>query len=167
MMIPKNKYTARAVGHDLGVADSGKEFIAVEFEIQSGEHAGDRLTWRGFFTEKTAERTIESLRYCGWKGDDLTDMTGFGSTLVQIVVDHESYEGKTYARIQWVNKLGVSLKNAMDAGTRAAFAARMKGLAVSVDKSLADGPAAPAAVASSTRNDDGDPGFDDADALPF
>lgn len=166
MIIPKNKYTARATSYDLGVADSGKEFVAVEFEIQGGEHAGARLGWRGFFTEKTEQRTLESLRYCGWKGDDITNMEGFGSTLVQIVVDHEQYEGKTFARIQWVNKLGVSIKNAMDAGTRAAFAARMRGAALAVDKKLADGPAATQVVGNGAAHSDGDPGFGDGD-IPF
>lgn len=164
-IIPKGNYVGRAHGYKFGESDKGSEFIAVEFSIEEGEHKGARLSWRGFFTDKTAQRTIEALRYCGWAGDDLTNLDGLGTNLVQLVIEPEEYEGKTYARIKWVNRLGVVIKNEMDAPKRAAFAARMKGLALSVDKSMAKGAPAPAMPPPSSAGDD-DPGFGDDD-IPF
>jgi hypothetical protein len=171
-IIPKGKYVGRAHGYKFGTSEKGTEFIAVEFSIEEGEHAGARLSWRGFFTDATQQRTIESLRYCGWAGDNITDLEGLGKNLVQLVIEPEEYNGKTYPRIQWVNRLGnLAVKNEMDAGARASFAARMKGHVLGVDKSLANGTAAPArssgnGAAPPPSHQSDDPGFGDDD-IPF
>lgn len=124
-------FKAYAKEWQLGVSESGKEFVAVLFEVSDGEHAGKRFSWRGFFTEKTTDRTLDSLRYCGWSCDNIAALTGMGSAEVDIVVEPEVYEGKTYSRVKWVNKpSSLSLKGAMNEGQAAAFAAKMRGLAM-------------------------------------
>lgn len=53
-----------------GETKDGNPQVAVTFAILDGSQQGRRSTWFGYFTEKTTKRTIESLRYCGFKGDD-------------------------------------------------------------------------------------------------
>ncbi len=129
-MIPNGNYTAKAMQWDLGSTKDGKEQIAVQFEITEGEFAGHCLTWYGYFTEKTTARTLESLRYCGWSNDDISQMEGMGDYLVQIVVEAEMYEGKMRDRIRWVNRLGgggpIKLEKPMDMGQKRMFAAKMR-----------------------------------------
>src|ERR1700737_157979 len=106
-MLPKGRYRAKAVDAQLGFSpNKGTEQVVVEFEILDEEHAGERITWIGYFAENTSERTIESLRICGWKTDDVSDLRGIGDNEVQLVVEHEPYQGKTFARVQFVNRIG-------------------------------------------------------------
>jgi hypothetical protein len=132
-MIPAGTYTAKATGSfDFGTAAQGTEQVAVEVEILEGEQAGRFMTWFGFFTDKTSERTVESLRLLGWQSDDISRLEGLGSRRVAIVVEHETYQGKTSAKIQWINRLGglgVKLKAPMDDAAKRKFAARMKSFA--------------------------------------
>jgi hypothetical protein len=132
-MIPAGNYTAKATGSfDFGTSTGGTEQVAVEVEILEGPEAGRCMTWFGFFTDKTTERTVESLRLLGWQGDDITKLEELGSRRVSIVVEHEEYQGQVRAKIQWVNRLGglgVKLKAPMDDAARRKFAARMKGFA--------------------------------------
>jgi hypothetical protein len=131
-MINEGKYKARATDAKLGVAQTGNDTVAVAFELL--DHPGEHITWYGYFTEKTVDRTMESLRYCGWQGDDVSDLTGISSNEVEIVIEHEEdREGKTRARVKWVNRAGSSkaqLKNEMNDAQKKAFAARMKGAAL-------------------------------------
>jgi hypothetical protein len=131
-MIEPGKYRARATDAKLGVAQTGSDTVAVAFELldQPGQH----ITWYGYFTEKTVDRTMESLRYCGWEGDDVSDLSGIDANEVEIVVEHEDdKEGKPRARVKWINRAGSSkaqLKTEMNDAQKKAFAARMKGAAL-------------------------------------
>jgi hypothetical protein len=129
-MIEEGTYTAHAVQWDWGFAGTDKKRqIAVQFEILEGPYAGYTITWFGFFTEKTMQRTIESLRYCGWQDDDIIKMEGMGTLQVQIVVGHEEWEGKPRAKVRWVNRLGggtIKLESPMDMAQKRLFAAEMR-----------------------------------------
>jgi hypothetical protein len=130
-MIKPGTYRAKATEGALGLTKGGKEQAAIAFAIIDGEHAGESVTWFGYFTDATAERTIESLRTCGWIGDDLSDLTGILDNEVQIVIEHEDYEGKTQVRVKWVNRSGsggLALKERLEGGAAKAFAQRMKGI---------------------------------------
>lgn len=134
-LIPAATYRARgAVGSaQLGHTNDGKPQIAASFIISEGEHAGKSVPWYGYFTEKTKKRTLESLRIAGWSNDDIADIEGFGDTEVDIVVGHNTWEGKTTARVDWVNRAGsggIALRNPMSDAERKAFAAKLKGDAV-------------------------------------
>ena len=133
-MIPAGTYTARARRFDFGVTANDKDYVAVEFEILGPDCRGEVIGWRGYFsTEGAIRRTLESLKYAGWTGsqDTIESLPGLGSTEVELVISHEEYEGKTYPRVQWVNKLGrgggVALGEQMDEGRKRTFAARLRG----------------------------------------
>jgi hypothetical protein len=134
-MINPGRYAARAVATELGLTKGGNDQIAVELELADGEHSGERIVWYGYFTEKTAKRTVESLRICGWNGDDIaaSPLPGLGSREVEIVVEMEDdLEGVPRARVRWINRAGgagIAMKTPMDDARKRQFAASMRGLA--------------------------------------
>lgn len=132
-IIPKGTYRAMPLELELGTASTGTEQVAVRFELLSGGQEGKRIVWYGFFTDATAERTMEALRHMGWEGVDISDLSTATKECV-VVIDHENdKEGNPYARVKWVNAAGGPLmKNIMDADAKKAFALRMRGLAASV-----------------------------------
>ena len=108
-MIAAGKHKARAVeGALVEVGDKQTPAVSVIFEIIDGDAAGDRIKWDGWLTEKTADRTMESLRYCGWNTDMLDDLAGVTDNEVSLTIEPEVNErdGKTYARVKWVNRVG-------------------------------------------------------------
>jgi hypothetical protein len=170
-MIPVGNYKARGVEAALSTTREGKPQVAVLIEITEGEHAGERRTWFGHFTEKTEEKTFEQLRTLGWSTDDLTDLAGIDANEVSIKVEHETdQDGQQRDRIRWINRpgAGLAIKERMDDAAARAFAARMRAKAVA---SRVDAPKPAARTATPQRN--GAPRFDDApppsdgDALPF
>lgn len=113
-----------------GKTQGGSPQVCVNFEILEGEQMGRRIAWFGFFTEKTTQRTIEALRYCGFKGNDLAELeTQALDNEVEIIVQHEEYQGKWRARVAWVNQVGgggFKFAKAMDRSGIRAFAAQMR-----------------------------------------
>ena len=122
---PAGRFRATAKEGDYGYAKTGTEQVAVLFELETGS----RLTWYGYLTEKTQDRTIESLLHCGVS--NIETLAGLGSKEVELVVQHEAdQEGKTRARVAFVNALGsggVAMKTRMSDGARKSVAARLKG----------------------------------------
>ena len=134
-MVSKGTHRARAVEWNLGVAKTGKEQIAVRFQITAGADEGLYVVWYGYFNSpENAKRSMQSLRYCGWKGSDIFALDGLDANEVEIVVEWEVHEGTTRAKVRWVNEIGGApvLSKPMSDGQRAAFAARMKGLALTM-----------------------------------
>lgn len=137
----EGKFVAVARTFILGQsAQKGTPQVEVMFEILSeGPFLGESVPWSGYFTEKTEARTVESLMFMGWDGlKSIGDLTAEDvGAQVQIVVEMDEYtseRGNTYRspRVAWVNDPnsgGVTVKE-MDAGKKAAFAERMKGLAL-------------------------------------
>lgn len=125
-MIPIGKYVARAQNAELGYTQNGTEQVGVPFRIVEGPQEGQTITWYGFFSDKCVDRTLQSLRHCGWKGDDLTDLSTVGDEDVELDIIHDTHQGKTKAKVAWVNQIGGGgMKNKMGAAEAAAFAERM------------------------------------------
>lgn len=123
-------YRAKAVEHKLGETSTGKEQVLVTFEVQAGEHKGQRLFWYSFFTDLTIDRTLESLEHAGWDGESLSAMHGLGSKEVELVCEFEKSQkdGKDYLRVRWVNEVrGAVLKKELDRGGVLALEERLKG----------------------------------------
>jgi len=168
-------HKARAKEWALGISSTNKEQIAVMFEFVGGEHDGKHITWFGYFTDGTVDRTLESLRHCGWESDSLAELDTLGNCEVELVIEDEEYEGKWRSKVKWVNRVAkLALKEQMNAAQVAAFAARMRGKTVASKKKYGAPPAAhshSAAARTSKQTslevDDGyasgDPGHTDAD----
>jgi len=130
-MIQAGTYRARAVEAALGFAGTGSEQVAVALELLDGESAGETITWFGYFTDKTRESTLRTLRLLGW-GGDITDLgsIGQGAVEVDVVVEHETdADSTTRERVRWINRVGggLRLKNRMTAEQKADFAKRLAG----------------------------------------
>lgn len=127
---------AKAIEWALGHTSQNKEQIAVCFQLLDATEGPDRITWYGYFTEKTWERTIESLRHCGWEGDDLSDLSGLDTNEVDLVIEPEENDrGEWYDKVRWVNSRGgLALKDRMDEGEVKAFAQRMRGNILAMKK---------------------------------
>lgn len=150
MTIQAGKYQARALVADLGVTPTkGTDFVRVVFCIRGGDADGEQVSWDGYFTPNTTERTLAALGYlgCTFPNNDVTDLTGVDTNDVQITVEQEPYVGKdgethTAARVRWVDPLGaVRRAPPLDAGAKAAFKQRLQG-AIAVMKQSAP-PATP------------------------
>jgi hypothetical protein len=140
-MLPKikSKYLARAIACSLGVSSKGNYQIGVTVSVvDNQEFDGAEITWIGHFTEKTEDRTIESLQHFGWKGDnmeELQDLDAEGCVrllpdAVEIVCDVETYDGETQLKVKWINKPGAgrfAFKDKLEGSTLKSFAAQMRG----------------------------------------
>lgn len=99
-MIAEGRYRARAVEGALGKAKTGTEQIEVRYQFLDSPQS---LTWRGFFTDATEERTMQALKISGWDWVTLTFPED--APEVSVVVEHEEgQDGNTYAKIRWVNE---------------------------------------------------------------
>lgn len=135
---PAGKYAAVAVpmtGQDdgtkiirFGEASTGTAQIIIYFRIIRGERAGDTLPWFGSMTPDSYERTLQSVRYAGWKGDDIS-RPGDLDQEVEIEVEVSEWQGKERSKIAWVNAPGggaFKLERPIEGQALAAFVAKVK-----------------------------------------
>jgi hypothetical protein len=146
---------------------SGTPQVVVNFEVLEGPEQGRRIAWFGYFTEKTVARTIESLRFCGFKGDDLAlAVTQKLDQEVQIAVAHEEYDGKPQAKVRWVNRAGgdgFRMDKPMAGAALTKFAAQLKNAVRAVPET--NGKTAQRATGGKPATGDQRPAADDE--IPF
>lgn len=140
-LVPKARYLAKAIPFDteegpvpviFGYTKEDVRQVVANLEIIEGEYTGRRLTWFGFFkSAKSAEIAVKALRVMGFKGDDLD--TVFDQPLdnvVSIVVEHDEYDGKTRAKVAWINDpnggQGFKMAKPMSKDDMRKFSAQMK-----------------------------------------
>lgn len=164
-MLPIGKYHGKPIEAVLGYTGGGSEQIAVTFELI--DPPGQVIVWYGYFSDKTWERTIESLRACGWVGTDFEEFCygqplplGFDKT-VELVIDHEPDQNNVLrAKVRWVNSVrGPAVKRVLDSNQARQFAARMRGNIIAWDRAneTPQGPPAgnpPAPELSESVSDD-------------
>lgn len=149
----KRYYRGKAKEWTMSLSSTEKPMLVVLFDVLTEGAAEKALTWRGFFTEKTMDRTIESLRFMGFEGDDLSQLEGLDRNEVELVVEDEEYtdgesgEVKYSAKVQWVNRpKALSVKNVLEGDGLKAFAAQMKASFRQVDAAAGKRTSAPAAA---------------------
>jgi len=80
---------------------------AVGFEVINGPESGQKITAFLYFGDASFQRSLESLRACGFTGDDIDKFADQTPDIeCQIVVEHETYEGKVRPKVKWINKAG-------------------------------------------------------------
>jgi hypothetical protein len=171
------RYTrSKAQEWALGESDNGKPYVGVSFKITDPSDKQEKFVgWKGFFTEATTERTIESLRYMGFEGDDVSNLVGLNKNEVELVIEDEEYEDqqtgevKTATKVAWVNQpRGPMVKTKLEGEKAKSFAAQMKekfrGFDAAAGKRVNSKPAAAGKPAPSGPLGDDPPPVED---LPF
>jgi hypothetical protein len=139
----KGKFRAKAKEWGLGESSTGKEQIAVSFDILTEGAEFSTITWYGYFTEDTWQRTLESLRIMGWTGTDFEqDLVGLDTNEVELVVAEEEFDGKVRTKVQWVNRVGgLNIKAPLTLERTKAFAATMRDRIKAFDATKGSRPA--------------------------
>ena len=103
MLTPEGIYRATVVEVDMGKASTGTRQLAILFEVSRGSFEARRFTWYGFLnTRGNAKRCAEVMHICGYDGRSLRSML---DKEVDIVLRHEEFNAKTYARVAYVNRV--------------------------------------------------------------
>lgn len=168
-------HRARAKEWGLGYSDTGKEQIAVLFQIADGPHNGKHIHWYGYFTDETLDQTLMSMRHCGWASESLAELDTLGDNDVMLVIEDEEYQGKWRSRVRWVNRVPkLALKSQMNMQQASDFAQKLRGKTVASKQKYG---AQPAPTASNGRRreqqsfDDGqarrEAGLAEDDSIPF
>lgn len=107
MAYATGKFIATVEGAMLTTSPSkGTEQVAVEFRIMEGPDNGARITHYAALTDARLPYTVKELRICGWQGDSLADLSSVIGTEVELVLDEETYNGKTRTKVKFINKPG-------------------------------------------------------------
>lgn len=147
-ILPEGAYRAKGIEAQLGFTSGGKEQVAISFQLLTPGFENERAAYYGTFGEKSLEITIKALRACGWKGVDLSDLSGIDANEVNLVVEHEEYNGTVSAKVKWVNDgAGGLLKNVMGEAEKLSFAQRMRGEVAKLQSAQPKAPAAKPAQA--------------------
>lgn len=137
-IIPPGDYYARPKAWQLSETKQGKPQVEVIFEItQACAHTGSKITWFGFFTDKTTKSTIKALDLMGFEGDEIEDLANQqpGDVDVILKIEHEEDDkGVMRAKVRWVNdpNYGGLVSKPMDAVAAKVFSrdlrAQLKGM---------------------------------------
>lgn len=136
----KRYVKANPVSAELGES-SAKGTPQVKVEFKAVEN-GEKFTWYGYLTDKAAARTVESLRYCGWIGNDIEKLSVNPSAEVDLAIQPEEYpagSGKWTDRVAFVNapRAAKAGGGSVDKG----LAQKLKGVIAKVDAQLKAGGA--------------------------
>jgi hypothetical protein len=140
-LLPEGNYEAVATEVEFRTMTTGTQGVAVSFNITKGVHSGKAAYGSFWLTEGAIKKTVESLRFigCRLQDGDITDTHGFGKK-VRISVKHEEYEGKTRARVGFVNQM----REEMADDDKKSIAAKFKGAVI--DSFVADNALPPQAT---------------------
>jgi len=153
-MINAGTYIGKLKNYGIKISGSGKPQIACQFQIIEDETVHN-ITWFGSFNEGRAQemtiKTLMSVFELMCEPSEIEAMMdriasqGIESGLLntdkdyQLVIEHDTYNGKTNAKVKWVNNVGSGqkfeklaggmFKGLNLAGTVAAFKAENPGLA--------------------------------------
>jgi hypothetical protein len=144
--VKPGKYLAKVVNYGIGETKAGNPQACITFSFIEGE-TNREMTWYGFFTERTIERTIDSLLICGMKGNDPRVLVAGPKsnaldmeTEVSIVVENDKDDkgnvilndkGQPTPKIRWVNRAAGTAFKRMDEKSVFAKLGDLKGLVAS------------------------------------
>lgn len=113
-MVAAGKYLAKIKSYGIGSTKDGKEKLDVLFVFKDEMGSEQTLWWSGYFSEKALPITAKALLTMGLKDGAKYNNLGEGPDSgllemdrdVEIDVKHEEFNGKTTAKIAWVNRPG-------------------------------------------------------------
>lgn len=180
-------HLARATGPQdvkFGMSSKNNLQVAVSFRFTNdqSELYGQTITWIGTFAPgKASEIALQALENCGWRGDDVLDMTGIDSEEVELVIADEwnAEQTKQYPKVQFVNRPGAGrfeFQNPIEGQSLAVHSRALSQQFRAIRASQGRKPAAPAPAqqrrnsAPATQDPGGPPLFGNEradDELPF
>ncbi len=103
-------YMGTVLDHGFGPkeGDEGSPYISVQFDLETmdtHESAGKITAWL-YLSDKAIEHTAKKLRAIGYVGndsDELADGTKLRGMRAQVTVKNEVYEGKSRAKVSWID----------------------------------------------------------------
>jgi len=143
------KYIGKVIDGGLAKAGTGSEQAALLCELGGdGPEKGTKLTFYGYFSEKTVDSTIEALRNAGWQGTDLEEVNRWKEVVpnppdVEFVIrqkpvlDPETGEetAETRPEVRFINRVaGLGVKERLSPQEAQSFAQKMKGRLLAFDK---------------------------------
>lgn len=125
-----DRFVCKATSFEIIDGDERKApQVAVQLQVIEGPESGRMLSWFGSLHENAQQYTAEALRNMGWNCNDITALTGLGSTKVHAVAKQSEYMGKV--RTQYMI-FGFASRNTLPRDAKASFAKQYKALAASV-----------------------------------
>lgn len=130
----EGKVRARCIGSTLATASTGTECVRLVFQALSeqppgcvAELADEIMVTDRYLTDNAAPRTMQALRLCGWKTDDMADLyydesgtpqddaerfarSGLGENEVELVLKAEEFNNTTRVRVAFVNGIPTPVK---------------------------------------------------------
>jgi hypothetical protein len=108
---------------------NGNPMVVVQFQFLDPPHT--EIRWNGMLMGKMLDRTLDSLRYCGWTGDDLSNIVFPPGAEVSLALENELYEGKQHTKVKWVDRAGgagvAKIKDQLSPIERTDLASTLKG----------------------------------------
>lgn len=124
--IPDGRHLAKVIDYGLGKTATGKDQAWAKFKLDGD---GAEIYWYGTLSEgRGREITIDALLTMGFAGNDLTALEdGSGTNALDekksviIVVEQDTYNGKTKPKVKWINSVDApkTAKKPLDASDRA------------------------------------------------
>lgn len=114
-MIEPGTYVARILGGAFDKNKKGNLAIGIQFGLKD---RADKIWLVRYMTPDALEFTMKDLATLGFSSSPNTDENGrFGADQFsdpnkefELVIDHETYEGKTRAKVKFVNEIGGGMK---------------------------------------------------------
>jgi len=129
--VPDGAYRAAFGGYKLGFSSAGNEQIGILFELLDDPQKGRELIWYGSFSEAAFPITWRALRALGWQGKAIATFAEDVKVghVVSIVVESESFDGKTRNRIVFINRAGgIPMRDQMNPAQRQTFAKKVQAM---------------------------------------
>lgn len=136
----EGKVRARCIGSTLATASTGTECVRLVFQACAeqppgcvAEYGADANGASALFvtdrylSENAAARTMQALRQCGWKTDDMGDLyydesgtaeddaerfarSGLGENEVELVIKAEEFKGAVKVKVAFINGIPAPVK---------------------------------------------------------
>jgi len=125
-------FKARAVKEatQYGESQGGHPQMALLMRAKLDDGSAQEQTTFLIFSPDAAPYSFDRLRALGWKGQDLTDLSGIDANEVDIRVFSEEYQGKAQVKCEIMGGGRVTLAKPMDPKTFAARVAAITGAPV-------------------------------------
>lgn len=114
-MLTEGTYKATILEYSVLEPKPGKSpQVAVKFQINNESELTDdkeTIVYYGSLSPKALPYTLANLLRCGLKSDDLSTLCesdAFDGREIELVLENDTYEGKTRLKVQWINEIGGS-----------------------------------------------------------